>query len=328
MHSLNIPCVLMTCTLVCAASFGDAEAALLEVGPQYALKAPSEAARVAQAGDLIIIHEADYFEDTAVWRQDDLEIVGEGTVRIIAGEDFVPNGKALWLTQGRGMTIRNIEFQNARVADFNGAGIRVERGSLVIERCTFRGNEMGVQTSNRQDIELTVRNSVFADNALAFGSMGFPSHSIYVGRIGFFELTDSEISGANRGHNVKSRAAVTILRNNRLFDTEARTASYQVDLPNGGDALLENNVMVKGARSENQAIVSYGAEGIKYGVNRLELRNNVLMSERPNTVGVMNHASGTRPVLSVNAFEGVSTEMISGWRLKLRRAAEKLRSNL
>lgn len=328
MHSPNLSFVLVTCALLSAVGISNAAAELLDVGPQYELKAPSDAARVAKAGDLVIIHEADYFEDTALWRQNDLEIIGEGIVRIISGEDFVPNGKALWITQGRGITIRNIEFQNARVADYNGAGIRVEKGSLLIERCTFRGNEMGVQTSNRQDIELTVRNSVFADNALAFGSMGFPSHSIYVGQIGFFELTDSEISGANRGHNVKSRAAVNILRNNRLFDTEERVASYQVDLPNGGDALLENNVMVKGASSENQAIVSYGAEGIKYGVNRLELRNNVLISERPNTVGVMNHASGTRPVLSVNAFEGVSTEMLSGWRLKLRRAAEKLRSKL
>lgn len=302
-------------------------AALLDVGPGFEYETPSAAAQAAQSGDLVVIHAGEYQNDYPVWRQDDLEIVGDGPVRILGDEDFIPNGKALWITRGKRITIRGIEFAGARVRDLNGAGIRLEQGSLVVDGCTFRNNEMGLLTTDRRDIELTIRNSVFENNTQDYYRFGKLGHNIYIGRIGYFELLDSEISAANTGHNVKSRAERTVLKNNRIFDTDSAAASYLVDLPNGGNALIENNVLVKKAASENQAMVSYGAEGVEYLNNQLELRNNVLISERPGTVGIVNRSS-IRPVLNLNVMEGVSREHLSGWRLTLSRIINKLRSKL
>lgn len=300
-------------------------AALIDVGPGYEHETPSAAARAAVSGDLIVIHAGEYRNDYPIWSQDDLEITADGPVRILGDEDFIPNGKALWIVRGKRTTIRGIEFSGARVRDLNGAGIRLEQGSLVIEDCIFRGNEMGLLTTDRQDIELTIRTSVFENNTQDYYRYGKLGHNVYVGRIGYFELVDSEISAANIGHNVKSRAEKTILRNNRVFDTDSAFSSYLIDIPNGGDALIENNVLVKKAASENRAMVSFGAEGVEYRVNRLELRNNVLISERANTIGIMNHHRTTVPVLRLNAMEGVAREHVSGWRLTLMRIMGKLR---
>ena len=56
-------------------------------------------------------------------------------------------------------------------------------------------------------------------------------------------------------------------------------ASYEVDLPNGGDALLIGNVIGQSAASENRVIVAYGAEGNAWPQSRLRLVHNTLISE-------------------------------------------------
>ena len=118
-----------------------ASARTLEVGPDQNLKAPSAAAAIAAPGDTIEIAPGEYF-DCAVWSEDNLTIEGKGDGAVIT--DKTCQGKALFITKGNDITIRNLTFTRARVPDQNGAGIRVEGKNLTIEHSRFIDNEDGI----------------------------------------------------------------------------------------------------------------------------------------------------------------------------------------
>ena len=86
-------------------------------------------------------------------------------------------------------------------------------------------------------------------------------HNIYIGKIAKFTITNSYIHDAIVGHEIKSRAAVTTIENNRIVDGTGN-ASYSIDLPNSGIALVKNNLIQQGPNSENRTIVSYGEEKV------------------------------------------------------------------
>ena len=53
-------------------------------------------------------------------------------------------GKAIFITLGSDITIRNLTFARARVPDRNGAGIRAEGRNLTVEHSRFIDNENGI----------------------------------------------------------------------------------------------------------------------------------------------------------------------------------------
>jgi hypothetical protein len=63
-------------------------------------------------------------------------------------------------------------------------------------------------------------------------------------------------------------------------DSDA-TASYSIDLPNGGSSLIAGNVIIQGPNSENSTVVSYGSEGFTRGSRRLWVVNNTFVNRRP-----------------------------------------------
>jgi len=64
------------------------------------LKKPSDAARIAPDGALVMIHAGYYLNDVAVWRQNNLRIVGvKGSARLFS-TGKVAEGKAIWVITG------------------------------------------------------------------------------------------------------------------------------------------------------------------------------------------------------------------------------------
>lgn len=303
---------------------GPALSAVLNVGAGQTYERPSEAARKARDGDLVVIHEGVYEADYAVWSQDDLTIMGRGTVRLVAGPGHIPNGKAIWILRGQRVRIANIGFEKATVRDKNGAGIRLERGSLTVENCRFAVNETGIMTSNHDDVELVIKNSVFDSNTQDYYRTGKLGHNLYVGQIAYFEITDSEVFGARVGHNIKTRAASTRIVGNRVYDNDVNQASYQIDVPNGGEALIEDNVIIQGEGSENRAMVSFAAERSIYPNNALVVRGNVFINERSGGIAIVNHALGATVQIDANAFEGVRLEYLGGLKMRLFKLVDKL----
>jgi hypothetical protein len=263
----------------------------LRVGPERSLKTPSEAARLARAGDTVEIDAGLYLNDYAVWNQKNLTIRGMGGMAHLQSTELIPNGKAIWIVSGNNTLIENVEFSGARVADTNGAGIRHEGGNLSLRNMYFHHNEFSVLTGADPSASLDIQSSRFwfQKRRKTF------SHGIYVGALKRFTLTGSHIKGTDRGHQVKSRALENYISYNRIEDVPEGTASRLVDLPNCGLSYIIGNDMHQALTTQNGDAIGYGAEGCEgrsQRQRRLFVVNNTFVNEAWNGSLVKNHAGG------------------------------------
>lgn len=251
-------------------------AAVITVGPDEAISRIADAARLARDGDTVLIKPGTYRGDVAVWTQKRLEIRGIGGRPVLEADGKSAEGKAIWVFRRGDYTVANIEFRGARVRDGNGAGIRFERGTLTVDDCVFDDNQNGILTANFEDAELHIRNSAFS-NAPRDGSK--LAHLLYVGRITRVTIEGSRFHNGFEGHLVKSRARHSEIRYNLIHDGPGGEASYEIDLPNGGDALLVGNVIGQSAASQNPVVVAFGAEGPNWPNSRLRMSHNTLIND-------------------------------------------------
>jgi len=252
-------------------------AGVLQVGPQRALRTLAEAARRARDGDTVEVDAGDYRRDVAVWTQDRLTLraVG-GRVRLLA-VGGAAEAKAIWVVRGGRITAEGFDFEGTRVPSRNGAGIRFEAGALALHDCRFTGNETGLLTASDARAELLLERCEFADNLRPDGH----NHQLYVGQIARLTMRGCHVHSGFVGHLVKSRAAVNILYCNRITDESGGTASYEVEFPNGGVAVLVGNLVQQSSTSENTIMVSYGAEGYVGTRHALALAHNTLVDKHP-----------------------------------------------
>jgi hypothetical protein len=253
---------------------------ILRVGPNRTIKTIADSAALARAGAIVHVDAGDYRADVAVWQKDNITIraVG-GRVRLLA-RGAAAESKAIWVVRAKGMRVEGFDFVGARVADKNGAGIRLERGTLSVQDCSFTDNENGILTSNDPQVELEVVNSEFGYNGYGDGQ----SHNLYAGTIARLSVTGSYFHHARVGHLLKSRAAENHIVNNRLIDGEDGTASYELEFPNGGVANVVGNTIGQSTRTENLQLISFGAEGYKWPRNTLHLANNNMANPLRNGV--------------------------------------------
>jgi len=249
----------------------------IEVGPDRPVKTIGAAAVLARDGALIEVDAGDYRGDIAVWTQNDLSLLAVGgRVRLIA-DGRSAEGKAIWVVRAERMSVQGFDFTGAAVPDRNGAGIRLESGSLRVGDCAFTHNEYGILTGNQTDTVLEVEDSEFGYN----GSKDHYFHNLYVGTIARLTITGSYLHHAYRGHLLKSRAATSYVAYNRITDEHDGNASYELEFPSGGVAYVIGNVIQQSPLSENVHLISVGAEGYKWTSNELYLVNNTLIDNVP-----------------------------------------------
>lgn len=269
---------------------------IIKVGPQRQVKTLTEASRIAQAGDTLEVDAGDYLRDVAIWAQAKLKIkaIG-GRVRLIA-DGVSAEGKGIWVVRGGVISVEGFDFLGARVGDRNGAGIRMEKGHLLIRDCRFLDNENGILTGGNADSTLEIVNSEFGNNGHGDGQ----SHNLYVGAIARLTVIGSYFHHARVGHLLKSRAAENHIFYNRLTDEVGGKASYELELPNGGVAYVVGNLIQQGSSTENPNIVSYGVEGYRWPNNALYLINNTLVDNRPQGGVFLKLKPGQQSVVAVN----------------------------
>jgi hypothetical protein len=250
---------------------------VLQVGPRRAIKSLAAAARQAKDGMVVEVDAGDYVADVANWPQHGLTLraVG-GRVRLIAAGAHA-QGKGLFVTTGRGQRIEGFDFTGCTVPDRNGAGIRVEAGSLTLVDCGFRDNENGLLTANDGGIELDIVDCDFGRIPLREGT----THNIYVGAIKRLAVTGSYFHDGQLGHLLKSRAALNHILYNRLSDEIGGRASYELEFPNGGVAVVMGNLIMQSSTTENPHVISFGVEGAKWQKQALYLVNNTLVDQKP-----------------------------------------------
>ncbi len=276
-----------------------AEARTLKVGQGQEYQLPSEAAKVAQDGDVVAIESGEYF-DCAIWEADGLVIEGQGDGVVIT--DKACEGKALFVIRGDDVTVRNITFTRARVPDHNGAGIRHEGGKLTVEKSRFVNNENGILTAPNPTGEIYIRDSAFIRNGKCEGSC---AHGVYINRIGLLSIERTIFRDTRVGHHIKSRALRTVLIDNTIEDGETGTSSYLVDIPIGGSLIMRHNILQKGANTSNRGTaVMIGAEGVLQPSRELIFEDNVFTNKTGRTTVFVNNLTATEVVLKGNTLHG------------------------
>ena len=265
---------LLCAILACLATI--ASAADLHVGPGAHYPRLADAIAAAQDGDTVLVAPGTYAGDVAVIKQRKLTIRGQGQRPVLLANGQHAEGKAILVVRDGEVLIENLEFRGARVPDINGAGIRFERGTLTVRGCNFIDNENGILTGNHGDARLQIVDSYFAQAPDRPDSL---DHLVYVGRIAEVMITGSRFHQGRTGHLIKSRAKVSRLTYNLIADGPAGQASYEVDLPQGGLAVLIGNVIVQGAHTQNPVVVSFGAEGKAWPGSALYMAHNTLVNE-------------------------------------------------
>jgi hypothetical protein len=260
-----------------------AAAATRQVGPGQTYGTPCEAILAAQQGDTVEVDASgSYGGDTCSWSTDNLTIRGVHGRAKIDLTGVTPSGqKGIFTVSANNATIENFELSGAAIsaaAGNNGAGIRFQGLNLTLRNCYLHDNQDGILAAppSANTGTVLIESSELANNGAGDGY----SHNLYIGNFAQFTLQYSYSHGAKVGHLFKSRAYSTFVLYNRLTDELRTTASYEVDLPNGGTAYVIGNLIEQSAASQNPAIVTFGEEGIPAGYDtHLFVVNNTVLND-------------------------------------------------
>jgi hypothetical protein len=294
-------CLLGILGLLAPSPGSPARAATLEVGASKSFAQPSAAAAAAHDGDRIVIAAGSYF-DCAVWKANNLTIEGAGPDATVI-TDKTCMGKALFITQGNNILIRGLTLTRARVPDFNGAGIRAEGGDLTVQNVHFINNQNGLLAANEPGKKIVVSDSVFMRNGTCENSGC--GHGIYVGDLALLRLERSKFFETRQGHHIKSRANRTEVIGCDIADGPNGTASYDIEIPNGGAVLVRDNKIQKGPKSENhRAAVMIGAEGITQPTPEITVEHNTFLVDGDYNSFLVENLTATEARLVGNILQG------------------------
>jgi hypothetical protein len=266
------------------------EAVTLKVGKDKPFKTIREAAGAAGDNTVIEIDAGTYKGDIIDWRQNNVHVraVG-GEVIVDADGKYTGGGVGTWQIVGGRICVEGITFINAKVPDKNGAGIRLTQGDLTVINCRFMNNECGILTANANTISLTVRNCEFGYNGI-LNNDGYV-HSLYAGHISRLIVTGCYFHHVRTGHLLKSRAALNVISYNMIADGNSADsrASYEIDIPSGGQAVLVGNIIQKSSTPSNPHLVSFAMEQTdRHPKNEIYMSHNTFINHHNAGGNVLN----------------------------------------
>ena len=236
-----------------------------------------DAVKAAAGGDAVIRIAPGRFHDCATVTAGRVAFVAEqpGTA-IFDGQTC--EGKAALVLRGTAAAVSGIIFENMRVNDGNGAGIRLEHGDLQVKNATFRNSESGILTADDPAGSIVVDQSTFSGLGRCDRGLSC-AHGIYAGHYGSLTVTHSRFERGTGGHYLKSRATRNTILDNSFDDVHGHATNYMIDLPAGSVGRITGNVFVMGPDKENHsAIVAVAAEarenpsaGLQIAGNRANL---------------------------------------------------------
>jgi hypothetical protein len=307
MHSYRLTALaLLAGTPACAAT--------LTVGHGQAFATIAAAVAASADGDTIQVASGTYVNDfSEITTKIALVAVG-GRVTMQATDD-IPNEKAILITD-TDISITGFTFTGAHVTPAegqNGAGIRYQGGNLAVAQCYFHDNQEGLLADADSAGSVTISASEFAHNGDATGPGAGYTHNLYVGAVGRLNVANSYFHDAVVGHEIKSRALVTIINNTRVVDGPTGTGSYSIDLPNGGKASIVNTQIEKGPYSENGILVTFGEEGA-IAASSLSLQGTVIENDLRVHIplGVRNVSAATATLANTRIYGLTAGQVVAG----------------
>ncbi len=182
--------------------------------------------------------------------------------------------KATLVLSGRSAKVEGLVFENLRVADGNGAGIRLEGGDLIVTESLFRDSESGILSANDLKSSVRVERSTFSRLGRCDGDLAC-AHSIYIGEFGSLSVVRSRFEKGSGGHYVKSRAPRIEVVDSSFDDTAGTATNYMIDMPHGAVGTIARNVFVQGKDKENySALIFVAGEGVTNSSNGLAITDN------------------------------------------------------
>jgi hypothetical protein len=181
-------------------------------------------------------------------------------------------GKAALVVKARGVVIEGIECSGIVVPDNNGACIRIEGDDLTVRDVHFHDNQQGILSGPGGGV-LVVENSLLERNGF-----GGRAHGVYIGKAveTFIFRNNRILATTGAGHGLKSRARRTVIENNVIAGLDGRD-SRAIDLPNGGEVVIRDNVLQKGPNSDNVQMIGLALEGGLHAVNEALIEGNLLL---------------------------------------------------
>jgi hypothetical protein len=183
-------------------------------------------------------------------------------------------GKAALVLRGRGARVEGLIFQNMRVAEGNGAGIRLETANLEVFNSIFRNSEEGILTAEDRASSVSIDQSTFSGLGRCDRDLSC-AHSIYIGYYGRLSVTRTRFERGRGGHYVKSNATEVHISDSSFDDTKGSTTNYMIDLPAGAVGAISGNTFVQGANKENYStMIAVAAEARNHPSAGLVITNN------------------------------------------------------
>ncbi|WP_448212553.1 hypothetical protein [Colwellia sp. MEBiC06753] len=233
---------------------------------------PSLSAAAKSAKDASVI-------ELAKGHYNEAAIITKNKVRIIAEEGAVIfgkaiNGKGALLITGDNVLVRGLECHSIEVADGNGVCVRFEGSGIILDNVYFHHAQGGFLGTPKGGL-ISIVNSRFE----YLGNNGF-YHGIYtLENTELYIKNSTFINTFNAGHEVKSRSSKTTIEHSIIANTTTQD-SRLVDVPNGGELIIKNSVLIEGPFSDNFDLLSFGVEGRIYQDNSILIENNLIISDR------------------------------------------------
>jgi len=285
-------------TLFCAATAG---AATLNAGAGRRYATPSAAIADAEPGDTVAIYPGQYF-DCAVVTVPRVTIEGVGDPAGVVLTDKTCQGKAILVIEAPDVTVRNLTLTRARVPDQNGAGIRMEGGSLNVTGVHFINNQDGILTAPGATWVLNVSDSLFERNGTC---KEYCAHAIYASTIGLLRVRNSVFLATKEAHHIKSRALRTEITGCTIEDGPTGTASYLIEVPNGGALVARHNTLEKGPHATNtSAAIVIGSEGVSQPTPEIVVDDNDFTNDLPERTIFVRNLTATEAELRGNKLHG------------------------
>jgi hypothetical protein len=227
-----------------------------------------DALDAALPGDQIILAPGIYGEGATI-STPELVLRGEPGAHL---RGHAVEGKAALVVKAAGVLIEGIECSGIAVRDNNGACIRIEGDDLTVRDVHFHDNQQGILSGPGGGV-LLVEDSVFERNGF-----GGQAHGVYVGRpVETFVFRNNRVlATTGAGHGLKSRARRTIVEGSVIAGLD-RQDSRAIDLPEGGEVEIRNNVLQKGSNSDNAQMIGLALEGPLHQANETLIEGNLLL---------------------------------------------------
>lgn len=252
------------------------------VGATRTYTKPSMVSALVADGDTVSIDAGVYVADVCKWTADNLLIRGANGMAVLDANNTAYGRKGIFVIDGNNCTIENIEFKNCHDVvglDKNWAGIRFEGSGITIRRCYFHDNDNGILDNGISRASIVIEFSEFNHNGYGDGY----SHNLYIGHSDTLIFRYNYSHRAHIGHELKSRAKVNYILYNRISNEADGDASREIDIPNGGLAIIMGNIIEQGVNAENSNMIGYASEGATNpGPQHFYLINNTLVNNKAN----------------------------------------------